>query len=89
MTCERRPGGESDSHTSQHIIKDYKHIFSEELRPDPALVNPLERQIDQTLWRTNNNSGPARPQTPLKEKEIERQIKKMLENKVIKESQAP
>ena len=71
------------------LIKEYRHIFSEELRPNPALVSPLALQVDQSTWRTLKNGGPARPQTALKEKEIERQIKKMLESKVIKESQAP
>ena len=71
------------------LIKEYRHIFSEELRPNPALVSPLALQVDQSTWRTPKNGGPARPQTALKEKEIERQIKKMLESKVIKESQAP
>ena len=43
------------------LIKEYKHIFCEELRPDPALVSPSELQVDQPQWRTPKNGGPARP----------------------------
>ena len=49
-----------------NMLTKVKSHFSEELRPDPALVSPLEFQVDQPQWRTPKNGGPARPQTALR-----------------------
>ena len=71
------------------LLKEYKHIFSEELEPQAAKVAPMDIGVNKDMWQRNKHSLPPRPQTAAKELEIERQIKAMLASKVIKESQAP
>ncbi len=66
------------------LLAEYKHIFSEELRPEPAKLNPMTIGIDRDKWQCNKNSLPPRPQSRAKHEEIQRQMQKMLDNKVIK-----
>ena len=71
------------------LLSEYKHVFSEELRPEPAKLNPMNIGIDRSKWETNKNSSPPRPQSRAKHEEIVRQVEKMLAAKVIQPSQAP
>ena len=70
------------------LIAEYSDIFSENLKTKPADLDPLELKVDEKKWQQTRNRGPPRTQTLAKEYEIERQIKKMLANNVIKPSQA-
>ena len=70
------------------MIAEYSDIFSENLKTKPADLDPLELKVDEKKWQQTRNRGPPRTQTLAKEYEIERQIKKMLANNVIKPSQA-
>ena len=71
------------------LLEEYKHIFSEELRPEAAKLNPMSIGIDKDKWQTNKNSLPPRPQSRARQDEVAKQIQKMLDAKVIKVSQAP
>ncbi len=71
------------------LLGEYKHIFSEKLRADPAKLTPMVINIDKEKWQTNKHSLPPRTQSRAKHAEIERQINKMIESKVIRPSQAP
>ena len=71
------------------LLEQYKHVFSEELRVEPAKLNPMNIGIDKDKWQSNKHSLPPRPQSRAKHEEIVRQIQKMLDSKVIKTSQAP
>ena len=70
------------------LVDEYEDIFSETLRPRPALLTPMTLEVDKTKWQQNRNRLPPRTQTRVKEKEIERQITNMLAAKVITPSQA-
>jgi hypothetical protein len=48
----------------------------------------MSMEVDVKQWQSYKNSGPPRPQTLLKEKEIERQVKELLDLGVIELSVA-
>lgn len=72
----------------EKLILEFDNIFSEELRETPADLTPMIINVDLTKWHSKKHRLPPRTQTRAKEYEIERQIKKMLANNVIKPSQA-
>jgi len=71
------------------LLKEYKHIFSEELRKEHAKLPPMDLRVANDKWRTNKNCAPPRPHSRAKQEEIERQVNAMLASGVIKPSQAP
>jgi hypothetical protein len=71
------------------LLREYKHVFSEKLRPEPVKLNPMIIGIDKNKWQCNKNCLPQRTQSRAKNEEIERQIATMLAAKVIQVSQAP
>jgi hypothetical protein len=67
----------------------YKDIFSRELNPEPALVQPMNLEIDKKLWEGDKRNRCApRLQSVAKQYEIGRQKNKMLANNIIRPSQA-
>jgi hypothetical protein len=72
----------------EKLIDKYNDIFSEQPRPTPATLEPMEFEVDYTAWQKPKNRLPPRIQTRAKEYEIERQINKMIANNIIKPSQA-
>ena len=54
---------------------DYKDIFSETVRPDPANVPPMELEVDLVKWQTNKSRGPPRPQPRERQRVIEEQVR--------------
>jgi hypothetical protein len=67
----------------------YKDIFSRELNPEPALVQPMTLDVDKKLWEgEKRNRCAPRLQSVAKQYEIGRQINKMLANNIIRPSQA-
>jgi hypothetical protein len=70
------------------LLAEYDDIFSCELCPKPAQVSPLEIVVNLREWTRPKNRLPPRTQTRAKEIEIERQIRKMIANNVIRPSQA-
>ena len=63
-------------------------VFNTSLGPSPAKVPPMELEVDQALWEVRANQGPPRHQTLEKQREIQKQVEKMLENEVISRSTA-
>lgn len=69
------------------LCKKYEDCFDRSLRPEAALLPPMELQVADT-WDTKENRRPPRPQGRAKEKEIKEQTDKMIEAKVIRHSTA-
>jgi hypothetical protein len=60
------------------LLTKYKHIFSTELKAEPANIPPMEIPVDVEMWEAARaNKLPPRPQSILKQKETVRQIEIM------------
>ena len=70
------------------LCEKYRHIFKDELDAHPAKLTPFELDVDKKKWETYKNRGHVRTQTPLKEKEIARQVDEMLKAGIIEKSNA-
>ena len=70
------------------VCNKYKHVFNTKLNKQHALVPPMHLEVDLEQWQTNKNRGPPRLQTLAKQKEIEKQIRIMLDQQIIRVSQA-
>ena len=66
------------------LCKRYEDIFAESVRSEPASVPPMDIQVDLSKWQCSRNRGPPRPQSNVKMKEIEKQIKKYVDLGVIR-----
>ena len=65
------------------LLSDYKHIFSTELKTEPANGPPMEIPVDVEMWEAvRANKLPPRPQSILKQKETVRQIEIIKKHKV-------
>ena len=82
-------GSEQFQAKIRKLLKEYKHVFSEELRKEPAKLEPFDVKFDRNKWQRPKNGLPPRPQSRNKHAEIKRQIDKMLAAGVITPSQAP
>ena len=82
-------GSEQFQAKIRELLEEYKHVFSEELRKEPAKLKPFDVKFDREKWQRPKNSLPPRPQSRGKHAEIRRQIDKMLAAGVIAPSQAP
>ena len=49
------------------LCKEYKDIFSSNLRPEPALLPPMELKADYDKWQKSANRRPYRAQTMAKQ----------------------
>ena len=81
-------GSESLQRQLRVLVRKYEDIFSMDLRPTPANIEPMVLEVDNTQWEQPVNRRPARIQSILKENETRRQVDLMLQNKVITPSQA-
>lgn len=81
-------GSESLQSDIRKLCVEFKDIFSSSLRPEPALLPPMELKVDLNKWQDRKNSRPARLQSKAKQYETLRQVNKMIANNVIKKSQA-
>ena len=70
------------------VCTKYLSVFNTVLGPEPALVKPMELDVDPRKWRINSNKGPPRQQTQSKQEEVRKQIGKMLPAEVVSTSQA-
>lgn len=66
------------------LCREYSDIFSENVKADPALIPPMELDVNMEKWRSNANRGPPRPQSKEKQKEISKQINNYIKLGVIK-----
>ena len=71
------------------LCNEFSDIFSTELKPEPADIPPMEIKIIPEKWEKQKGTRlPARPQTPAKQEESERQIHMMREFNVLQPSDA-
>jgi hypothetical protein len=63
----------------KEIILNFSDCFSTTLNKEPARIEPMDLDVDIAKWRVPKNSGPPRPQTPEKQKEIIRQTSDLVE----------
>ena len=70
------------------LCLEYVDIFSRSVQTEPALVPTLHMKLDRTLWAMSKNRLPARAQSLANQKELYKQLNKMLELGVIKRSEA-
>ena len=66
----------------------YKDIFSDKLDLRPAMLTPFEIHVDKAKWETFKNRCPVRPQSAVKQIEINKQVQEMLEAGIIEKSTA-
>lgn len=70
------------------LCDEFKDIFSEYVRTEPARIPPMEIQVDETKWFINKNRLPPRPQTEARQQAIQKHIGLYKELHVIEESNA-
>ena len=58
-------------------------VFNTKLNVQPAMVKPMELEVDLTAWEIPSNQGPPRHQTPKKQEAIREQIGEMLKHNII------
>jgi len=72
----------------KQLCTEYRDIISIKLNTEPANLPPLELKVEDAKWRVSSNQGPARHQTDQKNKEVLKQINKLLPIGVLAPSQA-
>ena len=45
----------------ESLIEEFKDVFAVEVRPEPALVAPIELKVDIDKWKREGAKGPPRP----------------------------
>ena len=70
------------------LCEEFKDIFSEYVRAEPARIPPMEIQIDDSKWLINKNRLPPRPQTEARQRAIQKYVSLYKELHVIEESNA-
>ena len=70
------------------LLEEYKDVFSKELSAQPAMIPPMQLNVDESKWKTPKNALPHRPVSTSKQKEIQGQINEMIEIKLIRPSNA-
>ena len=66
----------------------YKEIFSDKLDSRPASLTPFELNVDKSKWEMFKNRCPVRPQSAVKQIEINKQVEEMLLSGIIEKSTA-
>jgi len=70
------------------LLTKFQLVFSKEIRSTPAKIIPMEIKVDPNLWCKPSNRLPPRKLGRLREIELERQCKILLEKGVIQPSKA-
>ena len=72
----------------QALLREYPSVFARELNSIPADVDPIELRVDEEQWKSKKNAGHARPQSQIRKAETLRQVRLMLDQGLIKPSEA-
>jgi hypothetical protein len=72
----------------KEICLKHKKIFSEDLNPEPAKVQPFKMEVNEDLWRRPANRAPPRRISVPMQEVVNTQIEDMLRANVIRPSQA-
>jgi transposase InsO family protein len=72
------------------LLVEYKDIFRKTVAAEPAKVPPMDIKVDRQQWNSKKGNWGVSPriQSTDKNKEIQKQVEKMLELKVIQKSEA-
>ena len=70
------------------VLKKHEAVFSTVVSRTPALVTPMELEINREAWEKSSNRGPPRPQTVQKNQIIGDMLKQLLDADIIQPSQA-
>jgi hypothetical protein len=92
-TQEELPTIEGDSELSRKLrglVREYKDVFSRNVKQTPAKVEPMEFKLIDEKWAKikPRMAGPPRKQSAEANKEIQRQVRKMIALGVIEPSQS-
>ena len=71
-----------------YLCIEFRDIFSEYVRKEPARVPPMEIEVDESKWFINKNRLPPRPQTEARQRAIQTQVELYKSLNVIEESNA-
>jgi hypothetical protein len=72
----------------QALCLEYADIFSRSVQDTPASVPELHMKLERKLWAMSKNRLPAQAQSLANQRELFKQLNKLLELKVIKRSEA-
>ena len=81
-------GSKSRCQKIRALCLEFADVFSDTVRATPATVPPMKLIVDQAKWRTGKNRGAPRFLTPAKESDLQRQITKLIEYKILEPSKA-
>jgi len=70
------------------LCLEFIDAFATKVRPEPAMVDPMEIKVDQSKWQLPCNRAPPRRHSEEKQVEIRKQVDALLKLGVIQESQA-
>ena len=84
----RIDGSPELQHKIRTLLQKYKNVFSSKLPTQPARVQPLAFQIDETKWKLPCNREPPRRQSLTKDEVIRNMISEMIQSGVTSTSKA-
>ena len=58
-------------------------VFNTKLNIQPAMVPPMELEVDRSIWETPSNQGPPRNQTPMKQVAITKAMTEMTQYNIV------
>lgn len=76
-------GPTSLQHSIHDLCEEFKDIFSSSVRAEPAKVPPLVLEVDREKWETRHNRGPPRFLTQEKDRDLRKQVDRLLRCGVI------
>ena len=82
-------GPESLRQAIRYLLEKYKHIFSREINPVPAKLNPFEFRIDENQWQQPNNHTSRRRYDRTRSAETKKIVDKLLAAGVIRPATNP
>jgi hypothetical protein len=72
----------------EKLVSKYSHVFATTVRRDPALLPPLNIEVDHEKWENLPHEKYARPQSPDKQAAIKAFIEQALKDGLIQKSEA-
>ena len=76
-------GPESLQKSLNTLVSEFSDIFSTQVRSEPALLPPMDLEVDESKWKSKENRLPPRQQSAVKQEAIRHQVAEMLEQNVI------
>ena len=72
----------------EDLLQEFEDVFAVEVRPEPALVAPIELKVDIEKWKRLGAKGPPRPTNTEKQQATVEMITDMQRLRVVRPSQA-